>query len=58
LIINLSAAIPAIGSVVLYHEPGNVRKVGVLVLATVAILLLWKDKQEDEKRRTAAEEAA
>ena len=55
LIINLSAAIPAIGSVVLYHEPVNAKKVAVLGLAAVAVLLLWKDKQEDEARRTVAE---
>ena len=55
LIINLSAAIPAIGSVVLYHEPVNAKKVAVLGLAAVAVLLLWKDKQEDEARRTVAQ---
>ena len=51
LIINLSAAIPAVGSVVLYHEPVNTKKLAVLALAAIAVLLLWKDKQEDEKRR-------
>jgi drug/metabolite transporter (DMT)-like permease len=55
LIINLSAAIPALGSVVLYHEPVNAKKLAVLALAAVAVLLLWKDKQEDEKRRVAGE---
>lgn len=54
LIINLSAAIPAIGSVVLYHEPVNAKKLAVLALAAVAVLLLWKDKQEDEMRRAEA----
>lgn len=57
LIINLSAAIPAVGSVVLYHEPVNARKLGVLALAALAVLLLWKDKQEDEKKRTGDEPA-
>ncbi len=51
LIINLSAAIPAIGSVVLYHEPVNARKVAVLALAALAVVLLWKDKQADEASR-------
>jgi drug/metabolite transporter (DMT)-like permease len=54
LIINLSAAIPAVGSVVLYHEPVNAKTIAVLVLAVLAVLLLWKDKQVDEARRTAA----
>lgn len=51
LIINLSAAIPAVGSVLLYHEPVNANKLAVLALAGLAVVLLWKDKQEDEKRR-------
>ncbi len=58
LIINLSAAIPAVGSVVLYHEPVNAKKLAVLALAAVAVLLLWKDKQEDELRRAQAERAS
>ena len=53
LIINLSAAIPAIGSVVLYHEPVNPRKIAVLALAVISVLLMWKDKQADEAKRTA-----
>lgn len=51
LIINLSAAIPAIGSVVLYHEPVSARKLAVLALAAIAVILLWKDKQADEARK-------
>ncbi len=58
LIINLSAALPAVGSVVLYHEPVNGKKVAVLGLAAVAVALLWKDKQEDERRQAAAERAS
>src|SRR5580698_5954432 len=49
LIINLSAAIPAIGSVLFYGEPINPRKIVVLLLAVVSMLLLWKDKQDDER---------
>lgn len=55
LIINLSAAIPAVGSVVLYHEAVNVKKLAVLALAALAVVLLWKDKQEDETRRSEEE---
>lgn len=56
LIINLSAALPAIGSIVLYHEPVSARKLAVLALAAVAVVLLWKDKQEDEKRQAGLEQ--
>ena len=55
LIINLSAAIPAVGSIVLYHESVSAKKLAVLALAGVAVLLLWKDKQEDEKRQAEEE---
>jgi drug/metabolite transporter (DMT)-like permease len=52
LIINLSAAIPALGSIFLYREPVNARKIAVLVLAVLSVVLLWKDKQTDEARQT------
>jgi drug/metabolite transporter (DMT)-like permease len=55
LIINLSAAIPAIGSVLFYGEPVNPRKIAVLLLAVVSMLLLWKDKQDDERLQQAHE---
>lgn len=55
LIINLSAAIPAIGSILFYREPVNPRKIAVLLLAIVSMLLLWKDKQEDERLQQAKE---
>jgi len=58
LIINLSAAIPAVGSVVLYREPVNAKKLTVLSLAALAVLLLWKDKQDDEKQHLIAERAS
>lgn len=48
LIINLSAAVPAIGSVVIYHEPVSPRKLAILVLAGISVLLLWKDKQVED----------
>lgn len=50
LVINLSAAIPAGGSILVYHEPISGRKLGVVGLAIVAVFLLWKDKQSDEAR--------
>jgi drug/metabolite transporter (DMT)-like permease len=54
LIINLSAAIPAAGSVVLYHEQVNARKIAVVALAAVAVVLLWKDKQSEEAKQVTA----
>jgi len=54
LIINLSAAIPAVGSVVIYHETINPMKIAVLLLAVISVVFLWKDKQEDEKKRMQA----
>ena len=55
LIINLSAAIPAVGSIVLYHEQVSLRKITVVALAIISVFLLWKDKQSDELRGTAIE---
>jgi drug/metabolite transporter (DMT)-like permease len=54
LVINLSAAIPAVGSVVLYHERVNARKIAVVGLAAVAVFLLWKDKQSEDARQMSA----
>lgn len=51
LIINLSAAVPATASVMIYHEPLSQKKVAVLFLAILSVVLLWKDKQEDEKKQ-------
>ena len=55
LVINLSAAIPAIGSIVVYHERVNPKKVAVITLAVVSVFLLWKDKEADEARNAALE---
>ena len=54
LIINLSAAIPAAGSLIFYHEPVSPRKVAVLLLAALSVFLLWKDKQAEEAKREVA----
>jgi len=57
LIINLSAAIPTVASIVIYHEAVNLKKLGILGLIVVAIVLVWLDrlddlKQIDEARRS------
>lgn len=44
--INLSAAVPAVLSTVIYREKIGFRKVMVLSLVVVSILLLWKDMRE------------
>lgn len=49
LVINLSAAVPAIGSVLFYKEPVNARRIAVLLLAAISMVLLWKDKQMEER---------
>jgi len=54
LIINLSAAIPSVGSIVFYHEAVSPQKIAVVALAVVSVFLLWKDKQSDEAKRLAA----
>lgn len=58
LIINLSAAIPAVGSLVFYNEPVSPRKVAVLLLAAVSVFLLWKDKQAEEAKPEVASQSA
>lgn len=50
LIINLSSVIPTIGSIILYHETINVRKILSIVLIFGAIVLVWKDGLEDMRR--------
>ncbi|HZY63136.1 MAG TPA: DMT family transporter [Edaphobacter sp.] len=57
LIINLSSAIPTIGSVLIYHEPLNLKKIAVVVLIFVAIILVWKDGLEDLRRLDRARNA-
>ncbi|MEW5979468.1 MAG: EamA family transporter [Acidobacteriota bacterium] len=54
LIINLSAAIPTVGSIVIYHEPVSLKKVGILTLIVIAIVLVWRDRLEDLRRLEAA----
>lgn len=49
LIINLSAAIPTVGSILIYKEAVNLKKLGILGLIVVAIILVWLDRLEDLK---------
>ena len=58
LIINLSAAIPTVGSIVIYHEPINLKKIGILALIVVAIVLVWLDRLEDLRRQDQMKEGS
>lgn len=60
LLINLSAAIPTVLSVVVYHEPLNLRKVSVLLLIMTSLVLLWWDRKHDraKSKQTAMETMA
>ena len=56
LAINLSAAIPTIASILIYHEPLGTRKTIALLLIPISISLLWIDKQRDERSASSAKE--
>jgi EamA domain-containing membrane protein RarD len=58
LIINLSAAIPTIGSILIYSEPINLKKIGILGLIVVAIVLVWLDRLEDLRRLEQSKEGS
>lgn len=45
LLINLSAGIPTVLSVIFYREPLSLRKAGVLLLVVASLLLLWWDRR-------------
>jgi hypothetical protein len=51
LIINLSSAIPTVLSIVIYDEPINLKKVGILGMIVAAIVLVWLDRVEDLRRK-------
>ena len=57
LLINLSAAIPTVLSVVVYHEKLSVRKISVLLLIIASLVLLWWDRKQDRAKaqQTAVE---
>jgi drug/metabolite transporter (DMT)-like permease len=50
LIINLSSAIPTIGSIIFYNEPVGLKKILILGLIAAAIVLVWMDRLEDIRR--------
>lgn len=55
LIINLSAIVPAVLSIVIYHERLTLKIVVVLLLTGLSIYLLWQDKKvEEQKEKQAA----
>lgn len=54
LAINLSAGIPTVASILVYHEPVSIGKAVALSLIPASMFLLWKDKVAAEAR--AAEE--
>lgn len=58
LIINLSAAIPTVGSILMYHEPVSFKKISILGLIVIAIVLVWLDRLEDLRRLENARAAA
>lgn len=53
LIINLSAGVPTLASIIFYREAVNPRKALALVLITVSVFLLWKDKKAEEPKLAA-----
>jgi drug/metabolite transporter (DMT)-like permease len=53
LIINFSAAVPTLASVLIYHERIRKRHSLALLLMAISVVLLWKDKQADERRAKA-----
>lgn len=48
-LINLSAAVPTIASTWIYGEHLTLRKGSLLVLTVAAIVLLWKDKEQEAR---------
>ena len=54
LIINLSAIVPAVLSIVIYHERLTLRIVVVLLLTGLSIYLLWQDKKVEGRRAKQA----
>lgn len=55
LAINLSAGVPAVASIVLYHEAISLRKTFALVLIAGAMVLLWRDRAIEERLAATAE---
>lgn len=51
LVINLSSAIPTVASILIYKEAVTPTKAVALILIPIAILLLWKERRESDRRR-------
>jgi drug/metabolite transporter (DMT)-like permease len=54
LVINLSTALPTVLSIVLYKEAVTPRRILGLLLAIVALLILWLERAREERLREAA----
>ena len=52
LVINLSTVLPTILSILIYKEVVNIRRGAGLMLACVAIGLLWMERRQDEAKGT------
>ncbi|HEX4485291.1 MAG TPA: EamA family transporter [Terriglobales bacterium] len=48
--LNLSAVVPAVLSILIYHEAVTLAKILVLGLVVASIVLLWKDKQKEGRQ--------
>jgi drug/metabolite transporter (DMT)-like permease len=55
LVINLSAAVPAAASVIIYHEMVSSRKVSGLAFAVIALFMLYNDKRVEVTRKPGSE---
>lgn len=53
LIINLSTALPTILSLIIYHERLSPRRTFGLLLAVVALVVLWLDRRREEQESVA-----
>jgi drug/metabolite transporter (DMT)-like permease len=54
LIINLSTGLPTAASILVYHEKVNARKLVALACMLGSMLLLWKDKRDQERAAAMA----
>ena len=55
LLINLSAGVPTVLSIIFYHEALGAKKVAVLLLIVISLLLLWWDRRSASEAEQAAE---
>ncbi len=57
LLINLSSGVPTILSILVYHEPINLRKILVLVLILISMILLWWDRYSNPRSHAELDSA-